>query len=167
MRVILAFEDAELTAYEKQKLMLDNLYPVIPGDLQGAVEKANWFLNCGDVSRKASDGVRLYSFEKDANFIFAAFRQTHGIDLQNENLHWWKFIALFMDLGQDTTFCQLTALRKRVKSGKATKEERQAARNMGDMFTIEDDKNYTREEKAIIDRVTENYKKARARLKEK
>jgi len=147
--------------------MLENLYIEIPSDIQGAIEQANWFLNCGDVSRKASDGVRLYSFEKDANFIFAAFRQTHGIDLQKEDLHWWKFIALFMDLGQDTTFCQLTALRKRVKSGKATKEEKQAARNMGDMFTIEDDKNYTREEKAIIDRVTENYKKARARLKEK
>ena len=131
--------------------------------MREAVEKANWFLNCGDEPSEAQSGVRLYSFEKDANFIFAAFRQTHGIDLQKENLHWWKFIALFMDLGQDTTFCQLTALRKRVKSGKATKEEKQAAKNMGDMFIIEDVKRYSPEEKAIINKVTENYKKARAK----
>ncbi len=163
----MAFEDAELTDQEKQKLMLDNLYPVIPSDIRGAIERANWFMNCGDEPIEASSSVRLYSFEKDANFIFAAFRQTHSIDLQKENLHWWKFIALFMDLGQDTTFCQLTALRKRVKSGKATKEEKQAARNMGDMFIIEDDKNYTKEEKATIDKVTENYRKAREKLKRK
>ena len=146
--------------------MLSNLYYEIPENTLQATEKASWFLNGGSKETSTNNGLRLYSFQKDANFIFAAFRQTHGIDLQTTQLHWWEFLALFMDLGQDTTFCQLTALRKRVKSGKATKEEKQAAKSMGDMFVIEEFANFTEEEKAIVDTVKENYKKARAKLKE-
>jgi len=56
-------------------------------------------------------------------------------------------MALFMDLGQDTTFCQLISLRKRVKTGKATKEEREIAREMGDVFDIPDYDDRTLEEK--------------------
>ena len=43
-----------------------------------------------------------------------------------------------MDLGQDTTFCQLVSLRKRIKTGKANKEERQAAREMGNLIEVPD-----------------------------
>ena len=65
-----------------------------------------------------------------------------------------------MDLGQDTTFCQLTALRKRVKTGKATKEELQAAASMGDMFIIEEYDNHTLEEKEVA---TEFYRQIEER----
>jgi len=120
-------------------IMLANLYSVMPVDVEQAIEKASLFLNGGRAnSEEDDDGLRLYSFEKDADLIFAAFRQTHGIDLQKEKMHWWQFLALFMDLGQDTTFCQLIGLRKRVKTGKASKEEKETAQQMGSMFEIED-----------------------------
>lgn len=148
LRVILAFEDPELTAYEKQMIMLDNLYPEPIENTQAALEMGMKFLNGGKVASEDEDaGPRLYSFEKDANFIFAAFRQTHGISLETERLHWWSFLALFSDLGADTTFCQLIGLRKRVKTGKASKEERQAAEDMGDAFDIPEPDTRTLEEK--------------------
>jgi hypothetical protein len=136
LRVILAFEDDELTGYEKQLLMLSNLYPEPIEDTQAAIEIGMKFLNGGKTGEDEEGGPRLYSFEKDANFIFAAFKQTHGIDLDTEDLHWWKFLALFMDLGSETTFCNLVGLRKKIKTGKATKEEKQTAEEMGDMFDI-------------------------------
>ena len=137
LKTIMAFEDPELTPQEKASILLSNLYFEIPSDIETAIQQANQFLNGGKVSDdEGESGPRVYSFSKDANFIFAAFRQTHGIDLQKTNLHWWEFLALFMDLGQDTTFCQLVSLRKRVKTGKATKEERQAAREMGDLIDV-------------------------------
>lgn len=110
----------------------------MPDDIEAAFTQGVKFLNGGQIGEEKEEvPIRLFSFEKDANLIFAAFKQTHGIDLSNtENLHWWKFIALFMDLGSETTFCQLIGLRKRVKTGKATKEEKEAAREMGDMFEI-------------------------------
>lgn len=135
LKTILAFEDNELTPQEKYIVLLNNLYPVQPVDTQYAVMEAVKFLNGGEL-RENESGPRVYSFAKDAQFIYAAFRQTHGIDLNTANLHWWQFLALFMDLGQDTTFCQLVSLRKRIKTGKATKEEKQAAREMGDLFDV-------------------------------
>lgn len=148
---IMAFEDGGLTTHEKAMIMLANLYPTIPDNVQAAFERAQWFLNGGE-EREETGKPRVYSFTKDARYIFAAFRQTHGIDLQTANLHWWEFLALFMDLGQDTTFCQLTALRSRIKSGKATKEERAAARAMGEAFDVPEVDTRTLEEKEIQER---------------
>lgn len=154
LKIIMAFEDNELTPQEKQLILLGNLYSVVPDDLQVALERANWFLNGGKETDNADDVIenhRVYSFSKDANFIYAAFRQTHGIDLGAAQLHWWTFLALFMDLGQDTTFCQLTALRKRLKTGKATKEERAAAREMGEIVNLPEIDDRTLGEKELED----------------
>jgi hypothetical protein len=141
LRVILAFEDATLADLEKQAILLDNLYPTLPDNVGQAFEQGIKFLNGGEVDPddEGMPGPRLYSFERDANLIFAAFRQTHGIDLQAvAQLHWWVFLALFNDLGAETTFCQLISLRKRVRTGKASKEEKQMARDMGEAFDVPD-----------------------------
>jgi hypothetical protein len=135
IRVILAFEDDTLTLEEKYQVMLTNLFPIIPDDLTKAFEFGIRFLNGGESSEEKHEGYspRVYSFSKDANLIYAAFQQTHRIDLAaTEYLHWWKFLALFMDLGADTVFCNLVSLRKRVKTGKASKEEMKAYRDMND-----------------------------------
>ena len=147
---IMAFEDNELTMQEKQYILLNNLFAKeMPSNLDGAVKAALQFLNGNSENSEERSSPRLYSFSHDANFIFAAFRQTHGIDLQTDNLHWWKFLALFMDLGSETTFCSLVSLRKRIKTGKATKEEKAAAREMGDIFNVPELDTRTLEEKEL------------------
>lgn len=123
------------------------VYVNMPQDIEQAIIKAHLFLNGGEITESDDPPMRLYSFKKDANYIFAAFRQTHGIDLQTTDLHWWKFLALFMDLGSETTFCQLVSLRKRIKTGKATKEERETAREMGEVFDVPDVDDRTLDEK--------------------
>ena len=134
---ILCFEDNDLTQYEKTAVMLNNLYFNLPADVPAALERAQWFLNGGkEQDEDGKDSARVYSFGKDAELIYAAFHQTHRIDLETADLHWWKFMALFMDLGSDTTFCNLVSLRSRVFSGKATKEERATANAMGEMFKL-------------------------------
>lgn len=141
VNIMLAFEDTELTNIEKQTIMLLNLFnKEIPDNGTKAIEQCIWFLNGGKEDKNENtESHRYYSFDKDASFIVAAFKQTHGIDLlDTQYMHWWKFMALFMDLGQETTFTNLVALRKRVKTGKATKEERAAASDMGDVFDLPD-----------------------------
>jgi hypothetical protein len=156
LRVILAFEDPELADVEKQAVLLDNLYPELPDNVSRAFELGIKFLNGGDDAEEEEKeeglSLRLYSFKQDANFIFAAFRQTHGIDLESiEYLHWWKFLALFMDLGPDTTFCHLVGLRKRLKTGKATKEEQLYALEMAEVVDLDEPDRRTLEEKAQED----------------
>lgn len=136
LRIMMAFEDNDLANIEKHLVLIENLYQDRPVERDLAFAAGVKFLNMGEESQDDDNGPRVYSFSKDANLIFAAFRQTHGIDLETAEMHWWKFLALFMDLGADTAFCNLVSLRKRVKTGKASKEERQAAREMGDVFFL-------------------------------
>lgn len=139
LKTVLAFEDNELTGYEKQGILLANLFIESPENTTAALEAAQMFIN-GNQPRNDDDEAQpvFYSFRKDAKFIFAAFQQVHKIDLETADLHWWKFCALFVGLfGSETPFSNLVSLRQRVASGKATKEERQAAHNMGEAFEIE------------------------------
>jgi len=147
---ILAFEDETLTAYEKQVILLSNLYLEMPDDDRAAFDQAVLFLNGGEVG-EAVTGPRVYSFSKDAKLIYAAFRQTHGIDLQTANLHWWQFLALFSDLGSETTFIALVALRKRILDGTASKEDKKIAEEMGDAFIILQPDTRTQDERARED----------------
>lgn len=138
LKIILAFEDAELAGVEKSILFYDLLYIDKPEDVMEALQQGTWFLNGGKDEENESDGPRVFSWDRDSNLIYAAFQQTHGIDLSEADLHWWKFLALFMDLGSETAFCSLVGLRRRVKTGKATKEEKQMAREMGSLFIVPD-----------------------------
>lgn len=140
---ILDMESSELTDEEKCILLLKRIYgDVIPEDGETAIKLAVKFLDGGkeppEEENPFADNKRLYSFEKDSALIYAAFQQTHGIDLQKVDLHWWQFLALFQDLGADTAFCNMINLRRRVNSGEATKEERQYALKLGDAFEVID-----------------------------
>ena len=150
IRIIMAFNNNEFTMQEKQFIMLSLLYHDIPENIQLAADNAIWFLDGGTDREEDEVGEQqkpLYSFSNDASYIYSAFRQTHGIDLQNTDLHWWKFIALFMDLGSDTTFTNIVGLRKRYRDGTATKEEKKIINEMGDVFDVPEFDNRTLDEK--------------------
>ncbi len=144
LRTIMACEDGTLTRHEKSQIILINLFPNgdFFSDPESALEQAKWFLDGGrtgaESSQTAETPMRLYSFTKDASFIYSAFRQTHGIDLSTEDMHWWKFLALFLDLGSETTFCQLVSLRKRLKTGRASKDEREHANEIKDIIYLDE-----------------------------
>jgi hypothetical protein len=161
LRIILAFEDNELAAIEKQMVLIDNLYKNKPDNLDQATRQGIKFLNGGRDELEAGNDMRLYSFNKDAPFIMAAFKQTHGIDLDTANMHWWKFLTLFMDMGSDTTFSNLVSLRKRVKTGKASKEERAMAREIADIFDLPEIDNRTLEERELDNEFVERFKRGK------
>ncbi|WP_087064145.1 bacteriophage Gp15 family protein [Intestinibacillus massiliensis] len=144
VQIMLAFEDTGLTSIDKQLVMLHLLYKEIPPDLHKACELAVLFLNCGESPEgEANDtrGGRLYSFGKDAKYIYSAIRQTHGIDLEETGyLHWWKFCYLFLDLREDCFFQQMLYLRRRKQDGKLTKEERMTYYRMEDILSLPEEK---------------------------
>jgi hypothetical protein len=118
LKIILAFEDDELTIEEQYFIMLNLLYKEMPENIELAIEKAILFLNCGK-GYEVSDSKRTYSFNKDSKYIYSAMNQTHNIDLESiEYLHWWKFVFLFMDVDKDCTFSYITSLRYKKNNGK-------------------------------------------------
>lgn len=142
LTIMLAFEDPELTAQEKNLVMLRKLYKEIPPDPQKACELAVFFLDCGEERGEGGDAPRrVYSFSKDAKYIYSAIRQTHGVDLETlDYMHWWKFCYLMLDLDQDAFFQQIIHLRRQKQRGKLTKEEREAYTRLHDILELPEQK---------------------------
>lgn len=75
---------------------------------------------------KSEAAQPYFSFSQDAPYIYAAFRQTYGINLLEERgkLHWWEFNALLQGLGEDTRFVQIVQIRRKPLP-KPTKDNRE------------------------------------------
>jgi len=148
LQIMADFESPEFDQDERAYLMLNRLYVDLPEDkgvefYQEALEKATKFLNAGDETGQETEGKpRLYSFDKDARLIYSAFSQTHGVDLQTADMHWWRFIALFMDLGADTAFNSMVNLRGRYHEGKLNDEEKKLVARLGNDFLLEQEESY-------------------------
>lgn len=63
--------------------------------------------------KKDSDGKRLTSFEQDADLIRAAFRQTYGIDLYRDRVHWTEFQMLIAALPEGNRYTEVLGIRAR------------------------------------------------------
>lgn len=126
LKIILAFEDDDLTIEEKYYIMLQRLYGCVPKNQEEAIRKAILFLDCGEEQKDESDKPRIYSFSKDAKYIYSAIEMSsNGLDLENiEYLHWWKFYYKFFDINKDTTFSNIISLRDKKNHGKLTEEEK-------------------------------------------
>lgn len=143
LKIMMAFEDKELLPPEKQVIMLKLLFGEnIPPNIENACRTAVKFLNCGEEITEETESApsgRLYSFEKDAKFIFTAINQTHGIDLESiDYMHWWKFCWLFMDLKEECFFSRIIYLRRQKKKGKLTAEEWGMWKAAQDVFDLEE-----------------------------
>lgn len=58
-----------------------------------------------------NSGPELLDYDIDADYIFAAFMQSYGIDLVETDLHWHKFLALITALPDDTTLSRIMGYR--------------------------------------------------------
>lgn len=89
----------------------------IPRKFPAVVDGLLWFYRCGEdddlVVKKAHKAAekRFYDYDFDAPYIYAAFMEQYGIDLQDAPLHWWKFRAMFKSLRDDTEFRKIMGYR--------------------------------------------------------
>lgn len=139
--ILLAFEDPTLTACERMAILYDLLYEQKPPDIIEGCRKAVLFLDCGEECPKKEDDSgsqipRLYSLRRDAPYLYAAFREAYGIDLEREDMHWWKFCYLFGDLPESCMFHQLVTLRRRRAMGRLTPEEQRLWYEMEEILEL-------------------------------
>lgn len=99
---------------------LNLYYPKLPGDIEEACDKMLWFYKCGrednayvkKLAESKSEDKRVYSFDYDDDYIYAAFLRQYGIDLNGvKHLHWWKFKAMFNSLTDDNEFVKIMGYR--------------------------------------------------------
>lgn len=152
LRVIMAFEDKNLTNSEKVYITLKNIYKDnIPNDaIEEAYNKAIKFLDCGIENKDSKPTKRIYSFSKDGNYIYTGINSTHNIDLEMQNVHWWKFVALFMDMNSECTFAEIIYYRQRAYEGKLTKEEKKTYKKLKDLFDLKEEKEESEEKNNFL-----------------
>ena len=125
IKIILAYEDKDLTIEEKHFVMLNLLYETMPKNLEMGILQGIKFLNCGEETHIERDNQRVYSFQKDAKYIYSAVSQASNLDLEKINfLHWWKFYYYFLDVSNDSIFSNIVSLRQKKNKRKLTDEER-------------------------------------------
>ena len=156
-RISILFEllmlDNEISGKEKVIQSLRLYYPDFDKikNVNKAIEDMLWFYRCGkelanSKGMKEHKKKQIYNYEFDAEYIYSAFMQQYGIDLQDiEYLHWWKFKALFNGLTKETQFVEIMGYRamdvKKIKD----KEERKRYRKLQKLYELPDTR--TEEEK--------------------
>lgn len=84
----------------------------------------------------AASAQPLFDFDFDAELIYGAFIQTYGIDLAEQELHWWKFRALLRSLPAETEFMRVLAVRSGDTSSLPEGEERARLRRLRAKFAL-------------------------------
>lgn len=115
----LLWQDDSLWPEDKVRRSLALCYPEIPRNYAEAANALLWFYKCGkedSVQKQEMNArkgrTRIYSFDHDDDYIYAAFMTQYGIDLQDvENLHWWKFRAMFNSLTNQNEFVKIMEYR--------------------------------------------------------
>ena len=95
-------------------------FPELPRtekEVTESVEKMLWFYRCGKepneymrqkekkMQESEKTESRIYDFNYDDDYIYAAFTQQYGINLSAiQYMHWWEFRALFKSLTNQTEF---------------------------------------------------------------
>lgn len=137
-------QDDNLSEEDKLYYALDLYYPILPENINKAVEEILWFYKCRkeNDSNSSSRGKKkvtsqIYSFEHDDEYIYSAFLDQYGIDLQDiEFLHWWKFKAMFKALKEDNEIVKIIGYRSIDLSKVKDKSQREYYKNMKQLYEI-------------------------------
>ena len=139
----LLMQDSSIGEEEKILMALQLYYPQIPMNINGAIEKMLWFYRCGkDISKSKGNGkgksvTQIYSFEHDDDYIYAAFMDQYGIDLQDiDYLHWWKFKAMFKSLKEDNEIVKIMGYRSMDLSKIKDKEQKTYYKRMKELYKL-------------------------------
>ena len=150
----LLMQDNSIGEEDKIIMALQLYYPIIPENINEAIDKMLWFYRCGkDITKskgnsKGKSVTRIYSFEHDDDYIYAAFMDQYNIDLQDiEHLHWWKFKAMFNSLKEDIKIVKIMEYRSMDLSKIKDKEQKAYYKQMKELYKLPDNISNSEKEK--------------------
>ncbi|WP_236897009.1 Gp15 family bacteriophage protein [Clostridium beijerinckii] len=93
-----------------------NLFNYVIDNVGEAINQIMWFYRCGNECIKNTENQKtskeeIYNFIYDEPTIFASLMQQYGINIRQENLHWWDFKAYFDNLNEDTEMRKIMSIR--------------------------------------------------------
>ena len=164
-RISMMFEllinDPELSERERLYQALILYYPIIPSNLEAAVDKIMWFYKCGKEEQEENNNTnkssgkktvkKIYDYEHDSEIIFASFMKSYNINLQRDNLHWWEFKSLFDNIDEDSKLYKIMEIRSVNLNQVKDKDKKNYYKKMKDLYKLPD--NISKSEKEKLDEI--------------
>ena len=147
IEILIMLNDPDLSNTDKAEALLTMFYldPEEITDVRSAVDAAYRFID-GNSDRKSQKGPRLTDWEQDFDYIVSPINRVLGyecrsVEYDGENntggLHWWTFMAAYMEIGGDCLFSQIVSIRdKQARGKKLEKYEREWFRRNADLVKI-------------------------------
>lgn len=112
LRCMEVMEDDNIGDEERALAIIYLLTDDIPKvDLNKLLTVLTKYLQCGeDNSRKVATQKDM-DFEQDEKFIISSFMFDYGIDLNKEDMHWWRFVDLLNGLSSDCILSRVRDIR--------------------------------------------------------
>ena len=159
-------QDGSIDKEQKAQTALELWYPkglptYTEQSVVEAVDQMLWFYLCGkSTGDKPSAGKekqqpkgiarRIYDFDVDAPLIYAAFLAQYHIDLQDvEDLHWWKFAALFAGLNEEHEISKIMGYRSIELATIKNKAERERYTKLQAKYALPDNRSVEDKERMI------------------
>ena len=148
-------ENKEVSIGDVFSLVFDGIVPT-PKHYDEAVEQILWFYQCGKENLRKGSGSHkeVFSYDYDDSYIEAAFQQQYGIDLEETDLHWWKFHAFMLALSEDTEFVKIMGYRAVEITSKMNAAQRNYYQKMKKHYKLpvkkEDQERIDRLEEALL-----------------
>jgi hypothetical protein len=126
--------DVEISDTERAYGVIGILYKQEPPNLQEALRMAIKYLQCGKDTTSEEQQPDM-NFETDENYIKTSFMSDYRIDLDETDMHWWKFCNLLQGLTGDCILNRVRDIRNydlsTVKDAKQRKKIIKAQRDFG------------------------------------
>ena len=141
--VICALNDEEIPERTRPLLALAIFYGEsnIPQDLEKAIAKMKWFMDCGEEHKQKEDSPKLMDWEQDFPMLVSPLNKILGYDVRGvPYLHWWTFISGYQEIGQESTFATVIRIRQKMATGKQLdKSEEAFLRENRDLIVFDTD----------------------------
>lgn len=140
----------ELNIFEKTARILklcykDTLPPTLEKSMQGITEFYSPAHFREKSAKKHGADMPVIDFSEDIDMIAAAFLHDYNIDLWENNMHWWKFRALFSALSEENRIIKVMGYRGVNIGDIKDREQKKFYRKMKALYKLKD--NRTPEEK--------------------
>ena len=131
-----AMNDPDLDEADRAEAALTIFYPDIEEieDYDEALRYMLWFVDGGHEDEKKKKSRKLLDWERDFEYIIAPVNRVLGYEARavpydeekGTGLHWWTFLAAYMEIGNDCLISQIVSIRdKNARGKKLEKGERE------------------------------------------
>ncbi len=144
---------------EKNNLVgMLGIYRELPPSAETALRLAAEFGSGGALGYKEERQKRpVLDYELDGPLIYAAFLAEYGIDLCEEELHWYKFCALVNGLGEDRRISKIMALRSADPAGEKDAGRRKELRRLQRIYACPDRRTAEEKDRAAAEELGRFY----------